>query len=1584
MKKRVLSVAALLFGSVAVNAQVGIGTIKPNKSAELLIESANRGLLIPNVALLDTKDKTTISNGNVESLMVFATKSQGDITPGYYYWNINKWVRLTADKDIPGIVVNNFQEIVNMEGDKVQNIIKNIVRNTEGNVIYEGDKFYQVINKDGNIIKQEITDKITHIEYDDLTGDYIYYNENAVDRQGNIDKNKGVRIQVKQTVINKFKDIINDQTVQQHINNFLEGTYVGGNVYYDGTKFTYVTKAGETKEITIKEIVTANETVTTLVKNGDGTYTYTSENNTKTIIDIPSEFVEHFEKIIEQPVTVDGRTFTTINDYIKYVTESKGGFTKIVYNKDGDVIFQEWNETKQEWVNVDNSKFTTIVKSNETVTLLVPNANGTFTYYNEKQIGADGQPKAGETGVTIDPKEVSVALNTTSNKYEFKNSKGDVIGEIDANANAIVYNDNSTNLGVTNVQEAIEKLLQKITEVAGTTGDLSVAGGLEFVEKTSGLGKLLADAKIQIADKGVTSEKLNAGTGDADRVGVADKDGNVVYKTLDEVVKSNETVTLLVPNANGTFTYYNEKQIGADGQPKAGETGVTIDPKEVSVALNTTSNKYEFKNSKGDVIGEIDANANAITFNNATNGFTSTNVQDALEELKNTINTNKGDLSVAGGLEFTSGTNGTTKLLSDAGIQIADKGVTSEKLNAGTGDTDRVGVADKDGNVVYKTLDEVVKSNETVTLLVPNANGTFTYYNEKQIGADGQPKVGETGVTIDPKEVSVALNTTSNKYEFKNSKGDVIGEIDANANAITFNNTTNGFTSTNVQDALEELKNTINTNKGDLSVAGGLEFTGGTNGTTKLLSDAGIQIADKGVTSEKLNAGTGDADRVGVADKDGNVVYKTLDEVVKSNETVTLLVPNANGTFTYYNEKQIGADGQPKAGETGVTIDPKEVSVALNTTSNKYEFKNSKGDVIGEIDANANAIVYNDNSTNLGVTNVQEAIEKLLQKITEVAGTTGDLSVAGGLEFTSGTNGTTKLLSDAGIQIADKGVTSEKLNAGTGDADRVGVADKDGNVVYKTLDEVVKSNETVTLLVPNADGTFTYYNEKQIGADGQPKAGETGVTIDPKEVSVALNTTSNKYEFKNSKGDVIGEIDANANAITFNNTTNGFTSTNVQDALEELKNTINTNKGNLSVAGGLEFTGGTNGTTKLLSDAGIQIADKGVTSEKLNAGTGDTDRVGVADKDGNVVYKTLDEVVKSNETVTLLVPNANGTFTYYNEKQIGADGQPKAGETGVTIDPKEVSVALNTTSNKYEFKNSKGDVIGEIDANANAIVYNDNSTNLGVTNVQEAIEKLLQKITEVAGTTGDLSVAGGLEFTSGTNGTTKLLSDAGIQIADKGVTSEKLNAGTGDADRVGVADKDGNVVYKTLDEVVKSNETVTLLVPNADGTFTYYNEKQIGADGQPKAGETGVTIDPKEVSVALNTTSNKYEFKNSKGDVIGEIDANANAITFNNTTNGFTSTNVQDALEELKNTINTNKGDLSVAGGLEFTGGTNGTTKLLSDAGIQIADKGVTSEKLNAGTGDADRVGVADKDGNVVYKTLDEVVKSNETVTLLV
>ncbi|MDM1398917.1 hypothetical protein HX049_17395 [Myroides odoratimimus] len=110
MKKKILCVATLLL-MLSVKAQVGIGTKLPNKSAELTIMSKDKGLLIPSLSLKSTKDTTTISNGNVESLLVYANSKQGDIEPGYYYWNKEKWVRLVSDVDVSDVVINNFEKI---------------------------------------------------------------------------------------------------------------------------------------------------------------------------------------------------------------------------------------------------------------------------------------------------------------------------------------------------------------------------------------------------------------------------------------------------------------------------------------------------------------------------------------------------------------------------------------------------------------------------------------------------------------------------------------------------------------------------------------------------------------------------------------------------------------------------------------------------------------------------------------------------------------------------------------------------------------------------------------------------------------------------------------------------------------------------------------------------------------------------------------------------------------------------------------------------------------------------------------------------------------------------------------------------------------------------------------------------------------------------------------------------------------------------------------------------------------------------------------------------------------------------------
>src|SRR5690554_7682066 len=103
MKKRILSVA-LLVSAWGGYSQVGIGTLTPDKSSQLDVTANDKGILIPRVSLTSTTDTTTITNGNVNSLLVFNTATQNDITPGYYYWYIDKWKRIVNEDEVGGNV----------------------------------------------------------------------------------------------------------------------------------------------------------------------------------------------------------------------------------------------------------------------------------------------------------------------------------------------------------------------------------------------------------------------------------------------------------------------------------------------------------------------------------------------------------------------------------------------------------------------------------------------------------------------------------------------------------------------------------------------------------------------------------------------------------------------------------------------------------------------------------------------------------------------------------------------------------------------------------------------------------------------------------------------------------------------------------------------------------------------------------------------------------------------------------------------------------------------------------------------------------------------------------------------------------------------------------------------------------------------------------------------------------------------------------------------------------------------------------------------------------------------------------------
>lgn len=97
--KYIIALCIFFLACGVLFAQVGVGTPLPDASAQLDVVANNKGVLIPRIALTGSTDESTITNGNILSLLVFNTATVNDIIPGYYYWDGEKWQRLININD---------------------------------------------------------------------------------------------------------------------------------------------------------------------------------------------------------------------------------------------------------------------------------------------------------------------------------------------------------------------------------------------------------------------------------------------------------------------------------------------------------------------------------------------------------------------------------------------------------------------------------------------------------------------------------------------------------------------------------------------------------------------------------------------------------------------------------------------------------------------------------------------------------------------------------------------------------------------------------------------------------------------------------------------------------------------------------------------------------------------------------------------------------------------------------------------------------------------------------------------------------------------------------------------------------------------------------------------------------------------------------------------------------------------------------------------------------------------------------------------------------------------------------------------
>jgi hypothetical protein len=102
-----MGILPLFFFLLSFNAkaQVGIGTPTPDASAMLEVNSSDKGLLVPRIALTAASVAAPVASP-ATGLLIYNTATSGtapdQVTPGFYYWNGSRWYPVVNKGNNPG------------------------------------------------------------------------------------------------------------------------------------------------------------------------------------------------------------------------------------------------------------------------------------------------------------------------------------------------------------------------------------------------------------------------------------------------------------------------------------------------------------------------------------------------------------------------------------------------------------------------------------------------------------------------------------------------------------------------------------------------------------------------------------------------------------------------------------------------------------------------------------------------------------------------------------------------------------------------------------------------------------------------------------------------------------------------------------------------------------------------------------------------------------------------------------------------------------------------------------------------------------------------------------------------------------------------------------------------------------------------------------------------------------------------------------------------------------------------------------------------------------------------------------------
>ena len=1444
MKIKYLSVF-LFFMTVGGYGQVGIGTKTPNEATLLHIENDDasklKGILIPKVSLDNLKSFTSFATDELPNgLLIYheGKDKNAIIKEGFYYWTEGRWNHIGSDE------VNDFRVVETgglgqSEGEKYNNkqvrittssgtffdiplrdlnIVTNLISEGEGRYVYTNELGLQqgfnvvedviqnietitknevVKNEVVNIVKNDevtnhIVNNILTEKTEDLIGDGIIAVENG---SKSVLKAVTLRVNDKSIGIEKLKAtseeagkvaVVGGDGSVQYSDNLAKIVSIG--LDESGSDMVITDTGGNSYEIPLSDL----NLLSTLIHKGKGIYQYTNEAGGSTLIDIPQDVINNFEEIITNEAVIN-QINSALVENIQHVTNEIAKQGKEL-KSDSDNIFTVTGGgtavlnpvvlgVNDRSIGVEKLK----AGVNDANKIVSVGADGTVSYkINDAKITSLGVSDDRKNLVITDAggKAYTVALSAINivstmvdkgaGVFEYTDEAGtmvkiDVPNEVINNIDEIIQ---STQV-VNEIKQVIIDNATSITNVVANEGKEFKGDADGIINVRGGSKAVLNPVDLVVNNRSIGVTKLKAELSDAGKFMSVDATGQValVPLTLDE-------------KSIVQFDVQQEDESLEPTDRSSRLTIVTKDQEVFSVPLEdlnilTSLNKlqksgkdlYVYTNEAGEQF-IVDITENVI--NNIEEIFESQKVQEYLhtkgDKVTAYVRENSADLVSSDKTIVIGGdAKGLKTVFAEVDLGLADNAVQSkhirrsavtvDKLSSKVGPinmaTNQVFSATGSGEVAFNDVNTLIKKG---TL---SGDGAFTISGgenallkdvtiELEPGGIQTEHLKDQSVTVD----KISSNGASGQLLQSNRSGGAVF-IDS---AVVFGNHMNGnlvgedgtITITNAEERV------FGTSEVGISVAqGGIKTVHLANSAVtsdKIAGEAvtSAKIAPNAVTADKLWAGSAnDPSRVALADDTGKVSFTAL-----SSDHIT-------PTGELKGDEIIGVTAV-----SGSKVLFDDATLSINSKSIGVDKLSS---VVNKDNVAVEHILVSDGSGGVKFSSID--------KITA----DGEDLISDVLEFSDGTSGGIvsgiregAVLEKTKVGIKDKSIDVTKLSSLGSENNMLLVSDGNGGFGFTTMEAVQSDSENLYLedgLVFNDEqkGKKVVFIETKIGIGDKgiqgTKIADQAITADKlfadTSVSAAarvpLATADGIVTYQPLKSSLLNEGESL--------TTDGVITVSSVD-----------NQALLSPI------------TLGIKEEGIQnkhIAEGTITFSKINAEQATPGSFVVVDDSSSLITvssQTLVQTLGKDLTLgsALSFVNGNGKNAVLNA--VGVDIKPG----GITSDKIANQAVLPSKINSSE--SSQGELLV--------------ANGLGGTVFKEAKEIVQGQLTSSIAGDATIVVTNGENVLSSDTNVTLGLKEGSISnkyIQENTVTSDKLTAGVGVANRVAVADSDGEVTYTVLD-----------------------------------------------------------------------------------------------------------------------------------------------------------------------------------------